>query len=485
MNYPPFATPRPSVRALVPSRRDVGSVLALALPVAGVQVGMMLMGVVDTVMVGRVSAEDLAGVALGNVYFFAVTCFGMGVLMGLDPVISQALGAGDSGAVGRGVQRGLVLSVALTLLASVLTLPAQPLFQAARQPEDVIPLAAGYALACVPGILPYFAFMVLRQTLQAMGRMRPIIVTIIVANLANVFFNWVLVFGNLGFPALGAVGSGWASSASRWLMGVVLLGAGWPLLRTYLRPLRRESLAPLPLARMVGLGAPIGVQVLLEFGAFGAAGLLMGLMGAVAVAAHQIALNLASLTFMVPLGVAQATAVLVGRAVGRGDPGEARRMAGGGILMGAGFMATTALAFLLFPGFWGRLYTPDLEVVALVTTLLPIAGLFQVMDGLQVVSSGSLRGVGDTRVPMILNLVGFWILGMPVAGVLAFRAGLGPAGLWWGLAAGLGAVALLLLLRVRARFGRDLVRVVVEGGEAADPGAGVSVPPGEGAAAGA
>jgi multidrug resistance protein, MATE family len=336
MNYPPFATPRPSIRALVPSRRDMGSVLRLALPVAGVQVGMMLMGVVDTVMVGRVSAAHLAAAALGNVYFFAVTCFGMGVLMSLDPLVSQALGAGDDRAVARSVQRGLLLSVGLTVLASVMTVPAEVLLALARQPDEVVPLAARYALACIPGMLPYFGFIVLRQTLQAMGRMRPIVITIVVANVANVFLNWILIFGKLGFPAMGAVGSGWASSISRWVMGVILLGAGWPLLRRHLRPFHRESFAPAPLLRMVGLGAPIGFQILLEFGAFGTAGLLMGLMGTVAVAAHQVALNLASLTFMVPLGVAQATAVLVGRAVGRGDAGEARRAAGGGSCWGRG-----------------------------------------------------------------------------------------------------------------------------------------------------
>lgn len=469
MNYPPFATPRPSIRALVPSRRDMGSVLRLALPVAGVQVGMMAMGVVDTVMVGRVSAAHLAAAALGNVYFFAVTCFGMGVLMSLDPLVSQALGAGDDRAVARGVQRGLLLSVGLTVLASVMTLPAEFLLAMARQPDEVVPLAARYALACIPGMLPYFGFIVLRQTLQAMGRMRPIVITIVVANLANVFLNWILIFGKLGFPAMGAVGSGWASSISRWVMGVVLLAAGWPLLRRHLRPFHRESLATVPLLRMVGLGAPIGFQILLEFGAFGTAGLLMGLMGTVAVAAHQVALNLASLTFMVPLGVAQATAVLVGRAVGRGNADEARRAAGGGILLGAGFMSLTALAFLLFPSFWGRLYTSEMEVVALAATLLPIAGLFQVMDGLQVVSAGTLRGVGDTRGPMILNLVGFWVLGMPVAILLGFRTDLGPAGLWWGLAAGLGAVAVLLLFRVRSRLGRDLTRVVIDGDGGGEP----------------
>ena len=437
---------------------------------------MNLMGVVDTLMVGRVSATDLAAAALGNVYFFAVTSFGMGVLMALDPILSQALGAGDSGAVRRGIQRGLVLAVLLTIVSSLLTLPAEALLALARQPAEVVPVAARYALACVPGMFPYFAFIALRQALQAMGRMRPIIITIVLANLVNVGLNYVLIFGKLGFPALGAVGSGWASSGSRWLMAVGLIITAWPVLRPRLLPFTRECLAVVPLLRVVALGAPVGMQIMLEFGAFGAAGLLMGLLGTIPMAAHQIALNLASFTFMVPLGIAQASAVLVGRAVGQGDGEGARRAAGGGLVLGVGFMVFTALAFLLFPAFWARLYTPDMELVALAAVLLPIAGLFQVADGLQVVSAGVLRGVGDTRHPMLLALVGFWVIGMPAGVLFTFGLGMGPAGLWWGLALGLGAVGLLLLGRVRSLLAGELARISVEDPHLPSPTHGAPTP---------
>ncbi|MEQ9399244.1 MAG: MATE family efflux transporter [Longimicrobiales bacterium] len=461
-------TPRPgSIASFVPHRADLTGLVRLAVPVAGVQVGMLLMGAVDTVMVGRVSPADLAAVALGNLYFFGVAVFGMGVLFALDPVISQAVGAGDDAGVARGVQRGLVMAAVLTVFASILLLPAGPVMTLLRQPPDVVPLAAGYALASIPGVFPFYGFVVLRQSLQAMGRVRPIVWTIVAANLVNVALNWVLIFGNLGAPAMGAVGSSIGSSISRWFMMLALLWLGWPLLRASVRPIRADVLSPAPLTRLLRIGAPIGGQQALEFGVFGAAGIIMGWMGTVAMASHQVALNLAALTFMIPVGVAQAAAVLVGQAVGREDPPGARRAAGAGLVLGAGLMTLTAALFLTVPEPLARLYSADAPVVALAATLLPVAGLFQIFDGLQVVSAGVLRGVGDTRIPMLMNLLGFWVVGLPVSAALAFTADLGPPGVWWGLALGIGVVAVLLLTRVRARFGRDLRRLMIDEDEQA------------------
>jgi len=451
-----------SFHVLKPTWKELRGVVSLALPVAAVQVGMMAMGVVDTIMVGHFGARDLAAVALGNLYFFTVVVFPMGLLMSLDPVVSQAVGAGDRPAVGRALQRGGILALVLSMPAGLALVPGYPLLTVLRQPAEVVPVAAGYALASIPGIFPFLAFIVLRQTLQAMGRVAPIVVTIVLANLANLFFNWILIFGNLGFPAMGAVGSGWASSLSRWLMLAGLLSFAWPLLRDYLRPLRREALQWRPLARMVRLGAPIGVQFGLEFGAFGAIGVLMGWLGTVAMAGHQVALNLASLTFMVPLGISQATAVRVGQGVGRGDPPGARRAAGAGLALGMAFMAGAAALFLLVPEALARVYSGEVEVVALAATLIPLAGVFQVFDGIQVVSTGVLRGVADTRSPMIVNLLGFWCIGMPVSAWLGFRTDAGPVGLWWGLVLGLAAVAVILLFRIRSRMGADLRRIVIE-----------------------
>ena len=445
-----------------PTRPDVRRLMQLAAPVALVQIGLMAMGAVDTVMVGRVSPTDLAAVALGNLYFFGMAVFGMGLLFALDPVVAQAVGADDGEGAARGVQRGLLLAVGLGTAAALLLLPAGTLLTLARQPTDVVPVADAYAASLIPGVFPFYAFVVLRQSLQAMARVRPIVVTVLTANVVNVFANWVLIFGNLGAPELGAVGSAWATSLSRWFMIVMLCLVAWPRLRPVLVPFRPEVLRLPPLVRFLRVGGPIGAQQWLEFGVFGAAGLLMGLMGTVAVASHQVALQLAALTFMIPVGVAQATSVVVGQAVGREDPAAARRSVGAGILTVTAFMACTAALFLLLPEPLARIFSDDAQVVAAAGALLPIAGVFQIFDGLQVAGAGALRGVGDTKVPMLLNLVGFWMIGLPACAWLAFGLDLGPRGIWWGLALGIAAVGILLMLRIRRRFGRALRRLIVD-----------------------
>jgi MATE family multidrug resistance protein len=436
--------------------------LALAGPIIVVQVGLMAMGVADTIMVGHVSATALSAVALGNVYFFAIAVFGMGMLMGLDPIVAQAVGAGDRPPIARAVQRGFLIAIALSVVASLLLLPAEPLLRMLGQPPDVVPLAAAYALVSIPGTLPFFAFIVVRQTLQAMGHLRPIVLSIVAANVANLALNWTLIFGHLGFPELGVVGAAWATSLSRLVMVLLLIASGWRELRPLVVPLRRDTWSPKPLLRMLTLGTPIGVQHQLEYGAFGVVALMMGWMGSAQMAGHQVAINLASLTFMVPLGVSAAAAVLVGRAVGRADPFVMRSAAAASLAAGAGFMTIFASVLLFAPGALARIYSSDPAVVAIASVLIPLAGVFQVFDGLQVVATGVLRGLGDTRAPMVVSVLGFWFIGMPVSLYLGFRTPAGPSGLWWGLVAGLAAVATFLLLRVRSRLGRAIDRVVID-----------------------
>ncbi len=444
-----------------PSRADIIEMTRLAIPVVVVQVGMMLFGVVDTMVVGRLSSQALAAVALGHVAVITISSFGIGVLLGLDPLLNQALGARDRNAFRRSVQRGFVLAAVLMIPSIAFLIPIGAILSLLGQPPDTVPLAAAYSHISIPGLLPFYGWVVLRLALQAMGRLRHIVATVIVVNIFNLVADWALVFGIGPIPQLGPLGSAWASTIARTLLFVILLTVDrkdlWPLLR-----FDRASLELGPLLRTARLGIPIGFNLQLEIVAFSVIALLMGGLGTITMAAHQVAINLASLTFMVPLGVSQAAAVRVGNAIGSGSSGGARRAASASLILGAGFMTFTALLFIGIPVWLARAYTSVDEVVLLASTLIPIAGFFQVFDGLQVVAAGVLRGAGDTRVPLLVNILGFWLVGLPTSLVLGFRLGYGPQGLWWGIVAGLIAVAAFLLARVAFKLRGEIARVKVD-----------------------
>jgi MATE family multidrug resistance protein len=451
-----------SASFVMPGAAEMRATLRLALPVVVARVGFMMMGVVDTVMVGHLSSADLAATALGHLFVFGLSGFGMGVMMVVDPLVSQALGAGDVLTASRAVRRGLVLAVLMSVPTALVLLPGELALSLLEQPEEIRPLAAAYARVCIPSLPAFFVFIVLRQVLQAMERVRSIVLATFIANVVNAVTDWVLVFGIAGAPRLGVVGCAWATTLSRWTMLVLVVALAWRDLGPVIRRARGEGLAVLPVLRMVRLGAPIGVQLQLEFAAFAAIAVLMGWLGTVEMAAHQVALNLASVTFMVPLGVSMAAAVRVGRAVGRDDLHGMRQAATASLLAGGLFMACCGALFLALPATLAALYTTVSEVRGLAARLIPIAGVFQVFDGIQVVAAGALRGLGDTRSPMVINLVGFWVLGMPVGLVLTFRMDLGAPGLWWGVVAGLGSVAVFLVARLRQRLQARVERLHVE-----------------------
>jgi len=444
-----------------PSLQDFRQLFALAVPVVFVQLGLMAMGVVDTMIMGRVSAESLAGVAVGGVYTYALGNFGFGMLMSLDPLVSQAVGAKDEPSVVRAFQRGIVIAGALGVFAVLAMLPVEPVLRALGQPDVIVRVAVPFVHAQTPGMLAFFTFVALRQTLTALGHLRPMVYTIVIANVVNALLCWALVFGHLGMPPLGAVGAGLATTFARWSMLLMLAAFGWRHIRPRLH-WRSDTLSAGPILRMLRIGIPIASQYMLEFGVFAAVALLMGRLGPVSAAANQIAINIASLTFMVPLGVSSAGSVLVGRAIGAGDAPRARRAGISALAVGATFMLGSASMLLLVPQVLARAYTPDLAVIALAATLIPIAGVFQVFDGLQVVSIGVLRGTGDTRTPLIVNLIGYWVIALPISLWLGMSAGYGPRGLWWGLTAGLVVVALVLLVRVRVRLWGPLERLHVD-----------------------
>jgi len=451
----------PSEPRIVPES-ELHATIRLALPLVLVQIGLMFMGVVDTIMVGHVSATVLAAVALGNLYFFNAAVLGNGTLLALDPVVAQAVGAHDNDAVSRAVQRGLILAAGLSVSTALLLLPAHGVLVLTHQQPAIIPDTTAYLRISIPGVVPFLVFVVFRQTLQALHRVAPIVWAIVGANLTNAGLNWVFVYGHLGSPALGASGSAIATLVSRWLMMFALLALAWPTLRRHIVPWQREAWRGAPLARLLRLGVPIGLQQLLESGAFGAIGLMMGMLGTNEMAGHQIAITLASLTFMVPLGVGSAAAVRVGRAVGARDQRRARLAARAAFVCGMGFMALTALLFLALPRLLAALFTGEAAVIAIAGILIPVAGVFQIFDGAQAVGAGVLRGLGDTRAPLIGMIAGYWLIGLPVSLFLGFRTSLRAAGLWWGFVASLSIVAIFLALRIRVLFRRDIQRVVIE-----------------------
>ncbi len=444
-----------------PVRLEVGAVVRLAAPVILVQVGMVLMGAVDTMMLGRVSATELAAGALGNALSIAVIWSFIGILLAIDPMAAQAFGAGDHRRIGRVLCRGVAMAGLLSVPATLIVVNLGSILEAVAsvlpflaQPEPVMPIATAYFRGLGPGVVAFLLFMCLRQTLQAMSIVWPALVSIAVANVFNAIANWALIFGNLGFPAMGARGSAFATSASRWMMFLVLAAFGWRYLRLYMRGWRLAWLRARALRPFFAVGLPISVQVSLEVWVFTTAAVLMGQLGEAQLAGHQVAISLASISFMVPLGFAGAATTRVGNAIGRRDPLGARRSAGVCLALGTGVMFLFALLFVLFPGLFARMFSDVPEVVEVAAVLIPLAGLFQIADGAQVAAAGVLRGAADTRFPAAVALVGYWLLGMPAGAWLAFERGLGPAGLWWGLTFGLVFVAVLLAFRVRVRLWR-------------------------------
>jgi len=428
-------------------RLELPPLLRLAWPVIAAEVGWMGMWLADTIIVGRLGAEAIGAVSIGGGIFFAFAIFGIGMLLGLDYLVATAFGAARIADAHRalvdGVWLALGLSVALTVVLH-LFIPFLP--STAIQPavlKDGIP----YLYASTWSLAPLLLFTAVRRYLQALGLVRPIMVTVISANVVNALACIALVFGRFGAPALGPAGAGWATTASRVYMCGCLVA--YVAYREWRHPtgLDRVALAPdwPRLATLMRLGFPAALQITAEVGVFTVVTTLAGRFEPAVLAAHQIALNSAAFTFMVPLGLSSAAAVRVGQAIGRHDPTGARRAGWTALALGLAFMSTTACLFLVLPGPILALFTTDTRVLTAGVALLLIAGAFQLFDGTQVVLTGVLRGTGDTRTPMIANLVGYWLLGLPFGALLCFRYGAGVVGLWLGLCAGLVFVATTLL----------------------------------------
>ncbi len=437
----------PAVRAEV---RKLG---ALALPVVGAQLGTMLMGTVDTLMVARIGVEALAAAAVANAWVWGVILVGQGLVHGIDPLVSQAHGAGDGERCARALQRGLVMGVLASVPLGLLWTWTGSFLLLTGQDPELARRAHDYVLVQIPSLPLFFAFMALRQYLQGRELMRPALWVVLAANVFNLVANWALIFGHLGLPALGLVGAGIATTLSR----LVMLGGliAW-VLRFRLHegawvPWSRAAFDRHALWQVLALGAPVAIQMGLEVWAFSGATLLAGRLGAASAAAHTVVLNMAALSFMMPLGISQGAVTRVGNLIGAREPHAAQRAAWVALALGAGVMCVSAVLFVTLREVLPRLYTGDPGVVALGASILPIAAAFQIFDGTQVVGCGILRGMGRTRPAAWFNLLAYWVLGLPIGSWLAFRHGWGLEGIWWGLCLGLAVVAGALVWWVRVR----------------------------------
>ena len=439
-----------------PPLGELRPTLALAVPVVLTELGWMVMGVVDTVMVGPLGTEAIGAVGLGNILFFMVNTFGYGLLLGLDTLVSQAFGAGKLDECHRSMAQGVYLSVALAVPSMAACWVVTSWLPALGIDASIAGPTRPYMNALSYSFLPLFGYVALRRYLQAMNVVRSVLIALVTANLVNWGANWVLIYGHLGMPRLGVAGSGWSTVIGRsWMLLALVVAVvahdrrtGGGLWRSDLRPDWRR------MRRLIGLGLPAAAYLALEVGVFTLASVFAARLGVAALAAHEMALQLASLTFMVPLGVSSAGAVRVGQAIGRGDLPGAGRAGWMALAIGLGFASCSALMFLSLPRTLLSIYTDDPSVLSLGATLLAIAAVFQLLDATQVIAAGNLRGAGDTRTPMLCNLVVHWFVGLPVGYIMAFTLGKGVVGLWLGLMTGLILSGLVLLGAWSRRAGR-------------------------------
>lgn len=455
---PPLRPPLAPGRSGSPFLRELRRLLAVAVPITVSQLGQVGMSTADTIMVGPLGAEALAAVGLGSALHVATLVLFAGTLLGMGPLVSQAFGAGDRETCRRVLVQGLWLSLALAVPLVWLTLRGGDFARLLGQPPAVAELAGRYMAALAWGIPPALLFLAFRQFLEGMGKVAPAMLMTFLGLGINVAANTALIHGVEGWISpLGVVGSGWATSVVRWGMLLAMLGYLW--LHPRLHPFRGAAWRPRAalLGRITVVGAPIGAQLGVEVGLFSFAAVMVGWFGPVELAAHQVTINIASLTFMVALGVSLAGSIRVGQHVGARDPAGVRDAVRATYLLAVGGMALCALLFLLAPEALVGLYTSDPQIVRVAVSLLFVAALFQVFDGAQVAGLCALRGAADTRVPMGVAVLGYWAVGVPVGYLLGFHSSLGPAGVWVGLCVALGLVAVLLAWRVRRVLWRGSV----------------------------
>lgn len=415
---------------------DLQTMLRIAVPLALAELGWMAMSVVDNIMVGGLpdSALAIGSTSVGSALFYGVAIFGLGTMSGLDTLVSQAFGAGDWKAGRKALGAGVALAMVMVPLLMLAVTAGAPLLGVIGVRPEVLTGALGFNRVLLWSLPPLFVYATFRRYLQGIHYVRPVTFGLVTANLVNLFGNWLLIFGHWGAPAMGIRGSALSTVIARIYLAAVMVVGVRLRDREVLRGLRPDFGH---MWRLLKLGLPAGITIGLEVGIFNLATAVAGKLDAVSLASHTIALNAAAVTYMVPLGVASAAAVSVGRAIGAGDRRGAQRAGWTAIGLTVAFEMFTAIGFLTLGRGIASVYTHDERVISFVSVLFVIAAVFQLFDGLQTVATGALRGLGNTRTPMIWNLVGYWVIALPIGYCWCFPAGLGAVGLWYGLCLGL------------------------------------------------
>jgi MATE family multidrug resistance protein len=427
--------------------------LVLALPLMIGQLSQMLLGVTDTLMVGQLGVTELAALTFANSLFHVPLIFGIGLLSGISVFTSNARGADDAPGVRGSCRHGLYLSCVLGVVLFGLAWLVSLHLEIFRQPAAVTARTTDFLRILMASLIPALASIALKNHADALSRPWPPFWIFLGGVGLNVLLNWIMIYGKLGFPALGLEGAGWATLISRCFIFVAMLV--WLLRAKGLRDCVPHHWFRAPdfkdLRRLLSVGLPASLQMLAEVSAFSLAGLMMGLFGASSMAAHQIAITLAATAFMIPLGLSMALTVRTGEVNGAGDRSRLRPIVISGWLLGAGYSVLAAIGFFIGGKLLASLFIDAPEVISLAASLLVIVGIFQLVDSLQVGSSAMLRGLQDARVPALMGFSSYWVVGLPVGAALALHFKLGALGIWWGLAAGLAVACVTLGLRLWRR----------------------------------
>jgi MATE family multidrug resistance protein len=421
----------------------------LAYPVMLSMLGQVMTGVADSVMIGWTGATPLAASSFANIFFSIPLFFGVGVSYAITPLVAEAHGAGEHKKISDVLRNGTIINLIIGILLTLLIFSAQPFMHRMNQPVDAVVLAIPYLSIIALSIIPTMIFQTYRQFGEGLHSTRMAMVIVVGSNLLNIVLNYLLIFGKYGFPAMGLNGAGWATLISRIVMGAGMMAYIYygEKFSQYREGFTIGSYSKKLINRMLHIGIPAGTQFIFEAGAFGFSALMMGWFGTNALAAHQIAINLATISYMTTSGLGAAATIRVGNFLGKKDILQLRRA--GFTLIAMGLMLMTAWAILFIAGkeFLPSLYIDNPEVISLTASLLIIAGFFQLSDGLQVVCAGALRGLQDVKVPTVLIFAAYWVIALPLGYWLAFPLKLGPSGIWYGLLIGLTLTAIAMILR--------------------------------------